>query len=169
MRHAERGVLNGVKDHEQPITDVGMASAKRVAEKMKSLGWIPDIVMSSNSLRSKQTFEGMKSVIEEMNMADLHFLGSLYTQSQLDGHTLPHLIQLLCVEASDQDHSCALCLGHNKGWEEAASTLAMDTIHLNNGDAALFEATGGSWEDLLQEENLQRWQCFKIIRSSPSL
>jgi phosphohistidine phosphatase len=168
MRHAERAVLDGVKDHEQPITDVGMASTKRVAEKIRALGWIPDIVMSSNSLRSKQTFEGMKSVIEEMNIADLHFLGSLYTESQLDGHTLPHLIQLLCVEASDEDHKCVLCLGHNKGWEEAASMLAMDSIHLSNGDAALFEASGDSWEELLQGENLQRWKCFKIIRSSLS-
>lgn len=165
MRHAERAVLMGIKDHEQPITDEGMASAKRVAEEMKALGWIPDIVMSSNSLRSKQTFEGMKSVIEEMNSADLHFLGSLYTESQLDGHTLPHLIQLLCVEASDEDHECVLCLGHNKGWEEAASMLAMDSIHLSNGDAALFEAQGTSWDELLQQENLERWECLKIIRA----
>lgn len=50
MRHAPSAELAGVKDHELPITRRGQELAKRVAEEMKSLGWIPNIVMSSNSV-----------------------------------------------------------------------------------------------------------------------
>lgn len=185
MRHAPSAEIEGVKDHELPITQAGQELAKRVAEEMKSLGWIPNIVMSSNSVRSRQTFEVMKSVIEELSHADLHFLGSLYTESQLDGHTLPFLARILAVEASE-DHECVLCLGHNKGWEEAASVLAvrcnfwgclkmsldfmyiimqMESIKLDHCDAALFEATGDSWAQVLDAENFERWSCSQLIRA----
>ncbi|KAI8103227.1 hypothetical protein M9435_004569 [Picochlorum sp. BPE23] len=164
MRHAPSAELAGVKDHELPITQEGQELAKRVAEEMKSLGWIPNIVMSSNSVRSRQTFEVMKSVIEELSHADLHFLGSLYTESQLDGHTLPFLARILAVEASEEDE-CVLCLGHNKGWEEAASILAMESIQLDHCDAALFEAAGDSWAELLNAENFEQWSCEQLIRA----
>jgi phosphohistidine phosphatase len=166
MRHAESADVLGVKDHELPITETGQESARKVAEQMQKLGWIPNIVMSSNSLRSKQTFESMKTVIEDLNKADLHFLGSLYTESQLDGHTLPHLWQLLSIEACDDDHSCALCLGHNKGWEEAASSLAMDAVNLDHCDAAFFEADGSTWAELLDPDNLEKWTYCNLVKAA---
>lgn len=56
--------------------------------------------------------------------ADQHFLGSLYTTAALDGQTRGHLTELVCAEAT-ADHDCCLCLGHNKGWQEAASSFAV--------------------------------------------
>lgn len=56
--------------------------------------------------------------------ADQHFLGSLYTTAALDGQTRGHLSELVAAEAASS-HSCCLCLGHNKGWEEAASSFAV--------------------------------------------
>jgi hypothetical protein len=51
-------------------------------------------------------------------------LGSLYTTAALDGQTRAHLTELVCAEATPA-HDCCLCLGHNKGWEEAASSFAV--------------------------------------------
>jgi len=124
MRHAESSTIDGVRDHDLPISDNGRITCKNIAQELHNLGWSPDIVVSSNALRSKQTFEALKSVIAQLGDADLHFLGSLYTLSQLDGQTLSHLGNLISQEASCKV-DCILCLGHNKGWEEAASTLAV--------------------------------------------
>jgi hypothetical protein len=56
--------------------------------------------------------------------ADQHFLGSLYTMAALDGHTRDHLAEVVAAEAA-AGHTTCLCLGHNKGWEEAASSFAV--------------------------------------------
>lgn len=40
-------------------------------------------------------------------------------------------------------------MGHNKGWEEAASMLSGASIELKTCNAALLEATGKTWEEVL--------------------
>jgi hypothetical protein len=37
------------------------------------------------------------------------------------------------------------CMGHNKGWEEAASMFSGDKVELKTCNAALLEASGRSW------------------------
>lgn len=39
-------------------------------------------------------------------------------------------------------------MGHNRGWEEAASMLSGASIELKTCNAALLEATGNSWEEV---------------------
>ena len=39
-------------------------------------------------------------------------------------------------------------MGHNKGWEEAASMLSGASIELKTCNAALLEAIGKSWEEV---------------------
>lgn len=40
-------------------------------------------------------------------------------------------------------------MGHNRGWEEAASMFAGASIELKTCNAALLEATGKSWEEVV--------------------
>ena len=40
------------------------------------------------------------------------------------------------------------CMGHNRGWEEAASMFSGISIELKTCNAALLEATGKSWEEV---------------------
>ena len=82
------------------------------------------MLICSNSARSRQTLEEMRRGLPELEDADSHFLGSLYTISQLDGQTRAHLQEVVAAEAADT-HACVLCLGHNKGWEEAASSFTV--------------------------------------------
>lgn len=49
------------------------------------------------------------------------------------------------------------CMGHNKGWEEAASMLSGASIELKTCNAALLEASGQSWNEvrvLVKERHL---------------
>ncbi|KNA07547.1 hypothetical protein SOVF_170790 [Spinacia oleracea] len=39
-------------------------------------------------------------------------------------------------------------MGHNKGWEEAASMFTGSVIELKTCNAALLEGTGKSWEEV---------------------
>jgi len=39
-------------------------------------------------------------------------------------------------------------MGHNKGWEEAASVFTGAEVELKTCNAALLEATGKSWEEV---------------------
>lgn len=40
------------------------------------------------------------------------------------------------------------CMGHNRGWEEAASMFTGAFIELKTCNAALLETTGKSWEEV---------------------
>ena len=54
-------------------------------------------------------------------------------------------------------------MGHNKGWEEAASMFSGDSIVLKTCNAALLEAAGKSWVEvsiiLITEHKL----CFPVL------
>lgn len=56
-----------------------------------------------------------------------------------------------------------LLIGHNRGWEEAASDFAGDVIRLKPGEAALLEAHGESWEQVFTD-SLHVWNLHSIIR-----
>lgn len=41
-------------------------------------------------------------------------------------------------------------MGHNRGWEEAASMFSGASIELKTCNGALLEATGNTWEEVLR-------------------
>ncbi len=63
----------------------------QVAKQLRELGWVPDVVICSNALRTRQTYDVLRDEIPELADADAHFLGSLYTVAALDGQTRAHL------------------------------------------------------------------------------
>ncbi|GKB72314.1 histidine phosphatase superfamily protein [Tanacetum coccineum] len=66
----------------------------------------------------------------------------------MDGQTAHHLQRAISKYATD-DILTLMCMGHNKGWEEAASTLSGASIELKTCNAALLEAAGKSWDEVL--------------------
>lgn len=60
------------------------------------------------------------------------FRGDLYTIAATDGQTRTHLAQLIVEETSRVRSCTVLCLGHNRGWEECASSFA---VRLPSGGA----------------------------------
>ncbi|KAL4522750.1 hypothetical protein Ndes2526A_g00898 [Nannochloris sp. 'desiccata'] len=164
MRHADSEdpkQLPGVRDHDRPITAGGKDAAKDIADQIKAAGWLPDVFICSNAVRSRETFEAIREHLPETDYADIHFLGSLYTISQLDGQTRGHLQEVVIGEAT-ASHNCVLCLGHNKGWQEAASSFAGETLKLGNCYAALLEGSGKDWKDAFEED--ARWKLVSVLR-----
>jgi hypothetical protein len=85
----------------------------------------------------------------------------LYTISQLDGQTRAHLQEVVIAEATAAQKT-VLCLGHNKGWEEAASSYAGETVKLGNCYAALLEGSGENWNAAFEEE--AAWELVSVLR-----
>ena len=63
----------------------------QVAERLAEQGWLPDLIVSSDSTRTKQTLDTMAEAHPAFSQADTLFRGSLYTVAALDGQTRKHL------------------------------------------------------------------------------
>jgi hypothetical protein len=53
-------------------------------------------------------------------------------------------------------------MGHNKGWEEAASMFSGDSVMLNTCNAALLEAAGKSWVEVSVVLMTEHKLCFAL-------
>lgn len=63
MRHADSDPAGrGVRDHDRPITQLGAAEARQVAEQLRAAGWMPEVVVCSNAQRTRQTLDEMQRV-----------------------------------------------------------------------------------------------------------
>ena len=62
-----------------------------MAKQLQEHGWLPSVIMCSNSLRTQQTLDSMKDAVDALCTAEAHFRGSLYTIAALDGQTRRHL------------------------------------------------------------------------------
>lgn len=109
MRHAKSSWDSpATSDHARPLNDRGRRSAKALGDWMRVRGWIPDQVLSSNSVRTRETFTGLAIDIAPT------FSGDLY-------HAGPDQMLPILARASGQS---VLLLGHNPGIAEFAGQLA---------------------------------------------
>ncbi|XP_074303045.1 uncharacterized protein At3g52155, chloroplastic isoform X2 [Silene latifolia] len=139
LRHAESAWNNfSLKDHDRPLSAVGRAAAANVAHKLQQLGWVPKLILCSDATRTKETL----SIMQEQ--------------------TSEHLQEMICKFSSD-DIFTVMCMGHNKGWEEAASTFTASVIELKTCNAALLEAKGKSWEEAFTSAGLGGWKLHGIV------
>lgn len=151
-----------------------------MAAKLRSAGWVPDLVLASNSKRTKQTLDHMSEVLTELSDADAHYLGSLYSVAALDGQTRQHIQECLAeilqppaassssaasagaAALPDDKYRTIMLVGHNKGWEEAASSFARQAVRLKTASAALLEAAGASWGDILNDDT--EWRLVQVLQ-----
>ena len=58
------------------------------------------------------------------------------------------------AEAVTAAVGCVLCVGHNKGWSEAASDLSGTTVELNTANACVLDAAapGAGWREALADD-----------------
>ncbi|GFR52238.1 hypothetical protein Agub_g14772 [Astrephomene gubernaculifera] len=167
LRHADSDQTQAVRDHDRQLSSAGRQQAAQVAQLIKSKGWTPDLVLASNSKRTKQTLDEMSEVLEELGSVDAHFYGSLYTVAALDGQTREHIMECLLEVVDDVRNTVVMCVGHNKGWEEAASQFAGTAVKLRTASAALLQVYSGSWREVLRDS--VTWQLVEVMGpSSPS-
>jgi phosphohistidine phosphatase SixA len=153
MRHAKSSWKDREKtDHERPLNKRGRRDTPRVADRLGKLGWIPQVVISSDSLRTRETAE-----LLERQWPDgprVEFTGSLYHGG------IDELVEE--VSAVPGDVQCVLVLGHNPGWEGAVLWLTGEDVRLTTANAALLERKADSWKEALSERGA--WKLRDVLR-----
>lgn len=108
-RHAKSSWNNPMlDDHERPLNKRGQASAPAIGDWLRQNGWMPEELLSSNSVRTRETWDRMGLQIENAYFArDLYLAGPDEMMSELKNAT----------------GRTVLMLGHNPGIAEFASQL----------------------------------------------
>jgi hypothetical protein len=66
LRHADSETSGRLRDYDRPISMQGKREAAKIAQQLCSLGWVPDLIIASNSKRTKQTLDIMVEASEEL-------------------------------------------------------------------------------------------------------
>ncbi|XP_022845213.1 uncharacterized protein At3g52155, chloroplastic [Olea europaea var. sylvestris] len=164
LRHAHSSWENrSLRDHDRPLSKSGQADAVKVSHKLQQLGWIPELILSSDARRTRETLKIMQEQVLGFLEAKVHFISSFYSIAAMDGQTAEHLQQAICKYSKD-DILTVMCMGHNRGWEEAASVLSGASIELKTCNAALLEAAGKSWEEAFSAAGFGGWKLQAVVK-----
>ena len=152
MRHAKSSWRDGtLSDHVRPLNGRGRKDAPRMGQELAARGWVPGLVASSDSARTRETWDRMRT---PLGAPDLEVLWSnelyLADLSDLRAH----------AAGWDDAISSALALGHNPGWSDAASILAGRPISMTTANCALLVGHGASWIEALGGP----WELVALLR-----
>ncbi|KAL5201905.1 hypothetical protein ABZP36_036259 [Zizania latifolia] len=164
LRHGESAAGGRLtRDHDRPLSKAGRAAAISVSNKLQQMGWIPELVLCSDATRTKETLKILQEQVKGLSEAIIHFIPSFYSIAAMDGQTAEHLQKAICEYSSDEILT-VMCMGHNKGWEEAASMFSGDSVVLKTCNAALLEAEGKSWVEAFLLAGLGGWKLHGIVK-----
>lgn len=140
MRHAKSAWdSDAPTDHERPLNPRGRRDAPRMGAWLVAQGWVPDLVVLSDSARTRETWARLAP--------------SLPTRPEvMESRLLYHagLAALRQHAAGWPDGArTVLALGHNPGWEEALARLSGRWETMTTGNVALLEGRGETWQAAL--------------------
>lgn len=116
LRHSKAGQTNKklTDDHERPLTQKGIDLCKHIADNLKELGDLPELVVSSTSRRTKETAEHLfKHLGREL---PTEFSPKLYLAGVDDIYDQ--------VRSLEDELNNILILGHNPGLQMFCMHLA---------------------------------------------
>lgn len=153
MRHAKSDWHAGAgSDHERPLNPRGKREAPIVAAELRASGFVPELVISSDATRTRETWALMEAQFPGIPVT---FDPTLY------------LAGIDAVRAAlrkiDDGVRTVLVLGHNPGWEDMVSDVSGRRVELKTAHAAVLEAKrDASWGELLVEDGVK---LLRIVRA----
>jgi phosphohistidine phosphatase len=150
MRHAKSSWDNGSQsDHERPLNERGILSAKHVGECLAHERFRPQHAIVSDATRTTETWQEMGQFMPEV---EPEFSRALYLGDLSDiRHALGRV---------DKTVTRLILLGHNPGFSLAAGWLSGDPMELKTAHAAVLEAEMDEWIDGCRPNV---WACVNII------
>ena len=153
MRHAKSSWSTGEVDHSRPLNKRGRVDAPKIGQRLLEMGWVPEWVLSSDSVRTRQTWDGLAKVIgtEDQTVRFLHHFyhgGVRAAESEL--------------EALSPSVRSVLILGHNPGWESVVANLCGKQIQMTTANAVLLETEAPDWVDAIHQARL--WRVCGVLR-----
>ncbi len=145
LRHAKSSWADaGIDDHERPLNARGRQSAAAVGRWLNTRGYLPELVLSSDSARTRETWVLVGQQLQ--TQPRVQFLQELYLAN-------PHTL-LAALQNAPGDPSCVLMLAHNPGIAEAALQLAAtlpehaEFSRYPTGATAIFDVNLDAWLSL---------------------
>ncbi len=143
MRHAQSPTAFGIDDFSRPLSAKGMSDALCMGGDIKARALIPDLILCSSAIRTRQTCEQFQEGLAVS--VSVNFVDSLYNARS--SHLLSN-----AHEAND-DVNTLMIIAHNPGIYELALTLAgRDGEKLAMGYApattSIIEADTDEWKNL---------------------
>jgi len=118
LRHAKSSWDDpDLRDHDRPLNDRGRGAAPKMGKHMAEQGWLPQLVMSSTSQRTRETWDLLSPELDGAP-DEVEFSEELY---HAHAGTL-----LTLIEGLDDGWDSAMLIGHNPGMHAAADMLAGD-------------------------------------------
>ena len=141
MRHAKSSWTSGADtDHQRPLNKRGRRDAPRIGAHLQDLGWLPELVIASDSERTRETWQRVKAQFP--HSVDERFSHAFY-------HGGLSAIRSECRMLTE-DISTLLVLGHNPGWEDAVSGLCGEWIQMTTANAALLKSNADHWAEAIE-------------------
>ena len=113
MRHAKSDWENNLSDHQRPLNKRGKRDAPQMAQEIINRGFLPELVLSSDSQRTRETLELMQNSLGDCKTI---FTSSLYLASEKE------IIDSICQ--LDDTYSTVMILAHNPGITDVFYSLA---------------------------------------------
>lgn len=132
LRHAKAVQVLGLADHERPLAERGKSDAIATGHYLREQGLLPDLVLCSTSLRTRQTLGGL--AID----APVSYERIIYGNDVDDLRTL--------VQVTGDEVGTLLMIGHNPAFQELAIALTGEQIdYFPTSALAVIELA--SWSD----------------------
>jgi phosphohistidine phosphatase len=156
MRHAKSSRdSDAPSDHERPLNERGRRDAPRIAARIVALGWTPEYVLASDSVRTRETFNLMAGSLSEAGAEPmLVFTSQLYDCDTND-------VRRLLAELGGE-FTTVLVLGHNPCLEETLHWLTGQDTVLTTANAALLTGAGATWAATVSRP--RTWAIDDVIR-----
>ena len=145
MRHAKSSWDDpSLGDHDRPLNPRGLRDAPIMADAIERIGWTPNLILVSSSMRTKQTLDLMSHVLSD---ADTESREGIYHAGLND---LLHELQDI------PDAGTTMILGHNPGSELLIKHLSGEWHSMPTAAAALLSESNGTWivEKVLRPKEL---------------
>ncbi|MBO9556120.1 histidine phosphatase family protein [Cellulomonas sp.] len=114
LRHAKAEHPERISDHQRPLSLVGRRQSPRVGTALTAAGLVPDLVLCSSSLRTRQTWELARTTLDAD--PEVQLLDEVYDAGV---RSLVELLQGVPAEART-----VLVVGHEPTMSQTAAALA---------------------------------------------
>lgn len=135
MRHAKAEWPEGVSDHDRPLSSRGRSDARATGEWLAEAGWVPDLIVSSDALRTRQTTEQVMAGLGEQPRTG--FESSLYECDIAD--------VLDVINATGPKVRILMVVGHEPTMSATTAVITGRQAHFSTSAVARIEFDGG-WD-----------------------
>ena len=153
-RHAKSSWNDpSLRDHDRPLNNRGRRDAPRIGAALRERDLVPDLVYSSTSARTRETWDGIESELD--GSPQVEFLPELYLASPGS--------MLAVIQSAPPDVETLMVLSHNPGTQALAVGLVADgpgdamramRLKFPTGAVALIDLPAPRWGDVRDDGTL---------------